>query len=147
MDAFASELNTILVDTFRTIMKIEENTVRKMKNSDLTISEVHVLEAVGKTGGPRTVSDIAQELGISLPSVTVAINKLAKKGYVSKSRCAKDGRQVLLSLTKAGVTIYQVHRYFHEQLVRNVSKGFDESEKALLLRAMRNLNDFFAKQG
>ena len=93
MDAFAAELNTILVDTFRTIMKIEENTVRKMKNSDLTISEVHVLEAVGKSGNP-SVSDIAQELDISLPSVTVAINKLEKKGYVSKSRCAEDGRQV-----------------------------------------------------
>lgn len=147
MDTFSTELNTILVDTFRTIMKIEENTVRKMKNSNLTISEVHVLESVGKGAGPRTVSDIAQDLEISLPSVTIAINKLEKKGYVQKSRSADDGRQVLLRLTKTGQTINQVHRYFHEQLVRNVSKGFDDGEKTLLLRAMRNLNAFFRKLG
>lgn len=147
MDAFSTELNTLLVETFRSIMKIEENTVRKMKNSDLSISEVHVIEAVGKGGdSPRTVSELAQDLEISLPSVTVAVNKLEKKGYLLKTRSADDGRQVLVSLTKTGHTIDHVHRYFHEQLVRSVAKDFNEDEKALLLRLMRNLNIFFKKQ-
>lgn len=145
MDEFSAELNTILVDTFRTIMKIEEETVKKMKNSNLTISEVHVIESVGKGAVPKTVSEIAQDLDISLPSVTNAINKLERKGYVEKNRSSNDGRHVFLKLTRTGETIHQVHRYFHEQMVRKVSKGFNSEEKTLLLRAMRNLNAFFRK--
>lgn len=146
MDAFSRELNTLLVDTFHQIMRVEENTVRKMKNSDLSISEVHVIESVAKPPeGKRTISDIAQDLGISLPSVTVAVNKLVKKGYVEKERCTEDGRQVNIRLTDTGHTINYVHRYFHEQMVRNVSGEFSSQERDVLLRAMRNLNAFFQK--
>ena len=46
----------------------------------MSISELHLVEAVGKCGGEgRTISGIAKELDITLPSVTVAINKLMKK--------------------------------------------------------------------
>ncbi len=83
LSAFEKELNEILVDTFRTILKVEEATLKGTGRIDLSISEMHLLETVGKYKEEgATISDIAQELGITLPSVTVAINKLARKGYV-----------------------------------------------------------------
>lgn len=147
MKAFAAELNTLLVDTFHEILRVEENTVKKMRGGNLSIGEVHVLEAVGSfQEEPPTISDIATRLAISLPSVTVAINKLATKGYVEKERNPSDGREIHIYLTKEGKTINAVHTYFHEQMVRNISGEFTPGEKEVLIRAMQKLNSFFRRK-
>jgi DNA-binding MarR family transcriptional regulator len=145
MDAFATELNTLLVETYHLIERVEENSVKKMRDGNLSINEVHVLEAVGKTGEPRTISELAADLDISLPSATVAVNKLVSKGFLEKQRGEVDGRQVLISLTKKGKTIDRVHRFFHEQMVKKVAAELSDEEKQVLLRAIRNLNRFFEK--
>jgi DNA-binding MarR family transcriptional regulator len=145
MDAFATELNTLLVETYHLIERVEENSVKKMRDGNLSINEVHVLEAVGKTGEPRTISELAADLDISLPSATVAVNKLVSKGFLEKQRGEVDGRQVLISLTKKGKTIDRVHRFFHEQMVKKVASELSDEEKQVLLRAIRNLNRFFEK--
>jgi hypothetical protein len=49
LDSFEKELNDILVDTFRSILKVEEDTLKRTL-IDLSISELHLLEAVGKNG-------------------------------------------------------------------------------------------------
>ena len=87
MNLFEHKLNELLVDTYRQISKIEEQAIHQTGRTDLSINELHLLEAVGKGSEKgRTISDLAQEQGITLPSVTAAVNKLAKKGYVEKSR-------------------------------------------------------------
>lgn len=145
MDSFSTELNTLLVETYHLIERVEENSVKKMRDGNLSINEVHVLEAVGKTGEPRTISELAADLDISLPSATVAVNKLVSKGFLEKQRGEVDGRQVLISLTKKGKTIDRVHRFFHEQMVKKVASELSDEEKQVLLRAIRNLNRFFEK--
>lgn len=146
LDSFEKELNDILVDTFRSILKVEEDTLRSTR-VNLSISELHLLEAVGKNREEgRTISDIAQELDVTLPSVTVAINKLLKKGYVQKVKSAGDGRMVLVTLTKLGRKMDNVHRHFHEQMVRKVSAGLSEEEKRVLTRGIVKLDEFFKKK-
>ena len=58
----------------------------------------------------RTISSIAEDLGISMPSVTVAINKLQAKGYVQKVRCEADSRVVYVKLTRSGKRADAAHR-------------------------------------
>ncbi len=140
------ELNTILVDTFRSILKVEEAALKRDELADLSISEMHLPEAIGKSPDGRTVSDIASELMVTLPSVTVAINKLAKKGYVEKFKSNHDGRVVYVRLTKLGKKIDSVHRYFHQQMIRAISSRLEEEEKAVLYKGVKALNEFFRVQ-
>lgn len=147
MDEFDNLLNSMLMETFSSITKVEEGALKSTGKTDLTINEMHLLEAVGKfkdKGG--TIGDLAQSMNITMPSVTVAINKLVKKGYVNKNRCQSDGRVVYVTLTKLGVKIDKVHRYFHEQLIRSVSKSINKDEKAVLLRGIGEINNFFQKK-
>ncbi|HHW89328.1 MAG TPA: MarR family transcriptional regulator, partial [Clostridiales bacterium] len=90
-----------------------------------------------------TISDIAQDLDITLPSVTVAINKLQRKGYVQKIKISEDGRKVNVVLTKLGKKVDAVHKYFHEQMTKDISKEFSKEEKSILLKGISKLNDFF----
>ncbi|WP_164918981.1 MULTISPECIES: MarR family winged helix-turn-helix transcriptional regulator [Acutalibacteraceae] len=146
LDSFEKDLNELLVDTFRSILKVEEDTLRSTK-IDLSISELHLLEAVGKNREQgRTISELAQELDITLPSVTVAINKLLKKGYVQKKKSGEDARMVYVILTKQGSKVDHAHRYFHRQMVRQVSSGFSEEEKQILARGIFKLDAFFKRK-
>lgn len=145
IDGFEYELNKMLVETYKLILKVEENTINSLKESDLTINAIHLLEAVGSSDEGVTISDIAQMLDITLPSVTAFVNKLEKKGYVNKVRCGEDGRRVLVSLTKQGNRVVAAHTYFHEQMVKNISKVFNNNEKEVLLVCIDKLNGFFRK--
>lgn len=143
LDSFEKDLNDILVDTFRSILKVEEDTLKSTR-IDLSISELHLLEAVGKnrTQG-RTISELAQDLDITLPSVTIAIKKLLKKGYVTKVKSDADARVVYVVLTKTGRKMDNAHRYFHRQMVRQVSGEFSDEEKKVLARGIAKLDEFF----
>jgi MarR family transcriptional regulator len=144
MNEFDNELNKMLVDTFRSILKIEEISLQDKGLQDLSISEMHLLEAVGKNKEEgRTVSDIAEELKITPPSVTNAINKLEKKGYVQKNRSKKDGRVVYITLTRLGKKMDSVHKYFHEQMIRSINKELNAKEKEIFLKGLKGINDYF----
>ena len=100
MDPFSRELNELLVSTYREITRIEELVLRGLSKNTLSISELHMLDVVGSKG--CTVTDIAQSMGISMPSATIAVKKLEKKGYVTKEKDVSDARKVLIRLTIEG---------------------------------------------
>jgi DNA-binding MarR family transcriptional regulator len=145
-DHFSETLNELLVNTYRTVLKVEEQMIKSMNGIDLSINELHMLESIGTSEGGATISDIARVIDITLPSVTVAIKKLEKKGYIQKVKSEEDGRVVRVTLTRLGRKIDSMHRYFHEQMIRNVAKEIPEDEKEILLKAMLNLNGFFKQR-
>lgn len=49
MDNFSAQLNDLLVGAYHSIGKLEELSLKSVKSVDLSISELHLLEAIGKT--------------------------------------------------------------------------------------------------
>lgn len=147
MDAFALALNDLLVNTFHDILKLEEESLAKASANQLSINEMHLLEAIakGKDLG-RSITDIARELSITLPSVTAAVNKLVKKSFVTKSKHESDKRLVLVFLTQEGKRAEAAHRFFHRAMVNAASQGLNEEEKAALLKGLTRLHQFFKDQ-
>ncbi len=144
MDAFNQELNRLLVMAYRKIVMLEEDIINLISGMELSISEMHMLEAVGENkdeGIP--LFELAQALRISAPTVTVAINKLQKKGYVEKSKSETDKRSVIVKLSRMGKKMNAAHRYFHEQMVRDIDRLLLPPEREGLLRGIVALNRFF----
>ena len=147
MNAFEQSLNHLLVDTFNYILKYEETSLKKNLRVPVTITEAHMIEAVGnQVNQETTVSGIASLLGIAMPTATVAVKKLEHKGFIKKIPCANDGRSTIISLTELGKKIERAHRLFHERLVRNISRQFADVEKEVLLHAVKTLSDFFKEK-
>lgn len=144
MDPFSNEVNEILVSTYREINRIEELVLRSLSKDNLSISELHMLDVVGRQG--CTVTDISQSMGVSMPSATIAIKKLEQKGYVTKERDPEDARRVCIRLTLLGRKAEAAHHWFHRQMVHNIGKAFDPEEREVLLRAIRGLNTFFKEK-
>jgi DNA-binding MarR family transcriptional regulator len=144
MDTFNRELNQLLVMAYRKINKLEEGILNSVSGMDLSISEMHLLEAVGeKKGEGIPLYELAQRMELSPPTVTVAINKLSKKGFVVKSKSERDKRSVIVELTRIGKKMNAAHRYFHEQMVRDIDKLLTPTEREGLLRGIQLLNQFF----
>ena len=91
----------------------------------------------------KTVSEIAEFLKVAKPTVTVAVSKLEKKGYLQRSGSEEDGRVVRVTLTREGRKVYLYHEQYHMTMVRELEQAFDEEEKEILMRAIDKLNRFF----
>jgi DNA-binding MarR family transcriptional regulator len=112
----------------------------------LSISEVHLIEAAfSKDSTGKTISEISQTLGITLPSVTISVNKLIKKGYLLKEKSSEDGRSVIIKLTREGSRIYRAHRFFHMKMVEEISSHLTAGERELMLSGIKKLNEYFRK--
>lgn len=147
MDQFCKELNVFFVESFNSILKLEEDVIRASGTNHLTISELHMLEAIGKcTPEENTVSTVAAQLGITMSSVTIGVNKLIQKGYAQKSKNQKDGRSVHLHLTESGQRMEALHRGFHERMVEAIARELSAQEQQLMSHVMGKLADFFRKQ-
>jgi DNA-binding MarR family transcriptional regulator len=146
MSDFETNLNTVLTDTFNSILKYEETSLKTISSIPVTVTEVHIIETIAKKGDSTTVSEIASSLGIAASTATVAIKKLVSKGFVSKVPCAADGRRSIITLTEFGKRVDRAHSIFHRKMVRNISSGFSDEEKSILLNAVNKLSVFFKKK-
>ncbi len=147
MDAFVNELNRLLVETYRIAGKIEQIMLEDLSDGKLSMSEMRAIESVG--GGRqagRTVTDIAQELDITPPSVTTMIKRLEMKGYVVKRRSGSDGRQVCISLTEQGFRAYVGYRFVQRKMINAVRASIREDEGPTLMHALQGLNGFFRQK-
>ena len=143
---FGLMLNELLVDTFNSIKRIEENSLQARHDIKLTISEYHLIESVGRGyEHGRSISHIASDLGISNATVTIGVNKLIKKGLLEKYRSLHDGRVVFVKLTREGRRINAGHRLFHQHMISNLGKEFDDDELKLLMRCFEKMNGYFKR--
>lgn len=141
MEPNLETINDYLVSVFNDILTIEESELKKSQFNDLSITEMHTIEAIGMYK-KKTSSEVAKELSITVGTLTVAINNLVKKGYVERLRSEDDRRVVKLGLTKKGKLLFRVHQHFHREMVKNILNGMDKAEEKALLKALKNLHDF-----
>ncbi|HLQ40140.1 MAG TPA: MarR family transcriptional regulator [Tetragenococcus sp.] len=141
MAADLTKINDLLVDVFNDILVIEESELKKSQFKDLSITEMHTLEAIGMYK-KKTTSEVARQLSITVGTLTTAINRLAKKDYVERLRSEDDRRVVKLGLTKKGRLVFRVHRHFHMEMVKAILKDMDNEESVALQKALDNLHAF-----
>ncbi len=138
-------LNYLLVDLFNDILQIEQNALKGGNFSDLSVTEMHTIEAIGMRES-RSMSEVAEDLSITVGTLTTAINKLINKGYVERKRIEEDRRVVLIQLTKKGKLAYRIHEKFHKDMVKNTIEGLSEEEEEVLIKSLEKLNNFFKEK-
>ncbi len=145
--SFSDELNALLVSTFRSIERYEERSLRSFYGMDLSISDAHVIEVVGRGGSGRphgvTVGAVAEALEVRNPTATTAVNRLVAKGFLVKERSTGDLRSVNVRLTRAGRRAFRLHSLFHRRMINAVAGTLDPQERRALASGIRKLESFF----
>ena len=94
-------VDTLLSDTFNSILRIEERSLKNRLTDGLSIAELHTIVAVG-LHEINSMKVVASRLDVTMATLTAAMNKLERKGFVERSRSEIDRRQVLVQLTSKG---------------------------------------------
>ena len=141
MDTY-NQLNEVLVHLFNHTLKIEEESLIKDEFKDISMNDMHIIEAVGD-GEPKNMSSIARIVGVTVGTLTIAMNNLVKKGYVIRTRSEKDRRVVLISLADKGKKAFRRHEEFHLQMVQAMRQGLDDEQCRVLMQALKNLRTHF----
>ena len=142
MERHRNVVNELLVKIFNEILQIEEKTLRSGHFSDLSVREMHTIETIGRKN-QRMMSEVAQDLGITVGTLTTSINRLIKKGYVDRKIIEEDRRVVLVELTKKGKVAHRLHDRFHNEMVKTMMDGLSEDEKEVLINSLEKLNIYF----
>lgn len=139
------QLNAFLVEVFHSILRSEAQDLKALGYKDLSISEMHVIEAVCQLepAGANSARGIAQLLSITPGTLTTAINVLEKKGYLLRSPDPHDRRRIRVTSTERGRQAENDHRRIHNRLVDSVAGLLDEEETRVLLRALQSITEFF----
>lgn len=138
-------LNRLLVQLFNDILHIEEKAMKNTEFTDLSITEIHTIEAIG-TEGNRTMGEIAHDLRITVGTLTTAINRLIKKGYVERKRIEEDRRVVLVSLTESGKAVFLTHSVFHKEMIDEILENFQGEDLEVLNKILGKAIRFFERK-
>lgn len=142
MDHSYRALNGVLVELFKDIMDIEEDAIITGEFKDISNNDMHIIEAIG-IDEPKNMSSIAKKMSVTMGTLTISMNSLVKKGYVSRERSEKDRRVVYIQLTEKGIRAYHHHASFHEEMIEAVVKGLADKEREILVTALVQLKEFF----
>ena len=145
MDTYKT-LNEVLVNLFRDVMDIEQKAIITEEFQDITNNDMHIIEAIGMNE-PKNMSTIAREISVTVGTLTIAMNSLVKKGYVTRCRSTQDRRVVHISLSEKGVKAYYHHKHFHEQMIQGVVEVLTEEELQALIKALTKLDSWFRSFG
>lgn len=138
-------VNELLTSTFNSITRIEERSLKNRLTHDLSIAEIHTLEAIGMHD-KKPMKDVASQLGVTLATVTAAVNKLERKGYVVRQRGEQDRRQMLVSLESSGRKALRTHDMFHKKMIDSALAGLTHEESRAFARAVANIKQFFDQE-
>lgn len=138
-------LNDLLVKLFNNILTFEEDALITDEFSDISLNDMHVIEAIG-INQKKNMSSIAKMLDVTVGTLTIAMNNLVKKGYVKRVRSAKDRRVVLVSLTDKGDRAFNHHEIFHDKMIQDIMNRLDSEQMDVLVEALHSIQDYFTKK-
>ena len=135
-------LNELLVQLFKNIMEIEEKYLITPEYKDISVNDMHILEAIG-IKEPKSMSAVAKLMSVTTGTLTKSMDGLSDKAYVNRERGKKDKRVVFVTLTEKGRKAYRHHESFHRNMIARIKDGISEQETTVLIYALAKLKDYF----
>lgn len=145
MNPYEERIHALMTDIFDRILVTEQKALHKGIFHDLSLSEMHALEAIGLYDRPM-MSETAAKLRVTTGTLTVAVNRLVRKGYVDRQRDETDRRIVRIQLTRKGKLACRMHHKFHTLLVDRLVSPLDEDGRAVLLSTLGEIARFVEEQ-
>jgi DNA-binding MarR family transcriptional regulator len=120
------------------VEKVLEESISQSDFSDLTQQQFHYLQVIVRMKNPN-LTELAGELGITKPTVTVLVDKLVEKGYVSRVKSDEDRRTVHLHINKKGARINALREVAYNRIAEKIKSGLSETETAIFTELLKKL--------
>ena len=88
---------------------------------------------------PMSMTDLAGHMGVAVATMSLAIDRLERKGYVRRDRDPADGRRVFVRATPAGVRVRDAKSVLDPVRVEQVLAQLSPADRASALKGLQLL--------
>ena len=133
----ASELMVQVQEIMRRYRRRQRDFVKEV-DSDLNHREIDTLIRLG-LDGECTMSQLAQEIVLSMSSATMIVDKLVQKRIVSREHSSADRRVVMIRLTPEGTETFKTIYDEFVRIGRTMLESLSDHEQDTLLHLYRKI--------
>jgi DNA-binding MarR family transcriptional regulator len=109
--------------------------IEKYNISQLTLKQIEYLKKFDEHEYV-TISQLAEDLNLSKPSITEMVKKFIQLDCVKKEQCSHDARVYYLFLTEKGKRIARLEQIANEDFIKRVKNCLSEEDISLLIELL-----------
>jgi DNA-binding MarR family transcriptional regulator len=141
-DASPAECAAWLVEVAPSVVRVLRMRMRAAM-PPLTMSQFRALMFLDGHRG-CTVTALATHLGTTLPTASVLVDRLVRRGWVVRTTPTANRRETRLSLTRRGTAIVEAARDTARRQVAQILRRLPRDTRAALRRGLVALHEAFA---
>jgi DNA-binding MarR family transcriptional regulator len=109
----------------------------------LSQNELGVLRSLSTAS--RRITELAAEERVTQPGITLLVNRLADRGWVTRVSDPSDGRAVLVSLTTDGAQAFERLRTEYRAMLSEEMASLDDRDIDTLARSIDILDELISR--
>jgi DNA-binding MarR family transcriptional regulator len=134
-----------VLDTVPLVMRSIRNELRSHRNQDLSIPQFRILMFVKNHTEP-SISDVAEHIGLTLPTLSKMIDLLVARQWVTRTQCLADRRRMQLGLTERGQAMLAESLASTRANLAECFEGLPENDLDRVIQAMQLLQELFSSE-
>ncbi len=131
-----------ILDIIPAVMRTIRNRMRQEASFELTVVQFRALARTVRTGG-LSVSDVAEHVGLTLPSASKLVDGLVKRGYMRRRIHPNDRRISIIEPTVKGKRALQTARGAARRHLATMLEHLPNRDRAVIATAMEALRPIF----
>ncbi len=104
----------------------------------LSAHQASILDHLDEVDG-MALMDLARHMGVTAGTMSVAVERLVRKGYVRRTRSREDQRRVELRLSEAGLRVRSQQSVLEPELVESLLAELTTADRIEALRGLQML--------
>ncbi len=106
--------------------------------ADVSAHQASVLDHLDEVD-PVSMTGLAGHMGVTVATMSLAIDRLERRRYVRRDRDTQDGRRVLLRITPAGVRVREAKSVLDPVRVKEVLAQLSPADREAALKGLELL--------
>lgn len=139
----ADECARELIEVIPEVMQVIRTEIRGQRGPDLSVLQIRVLAFLNRNPG-APLSAVAEQVGLTLPSMSTQVTGLVERALVHRAVAATDRRYVTLTLTPKGQAVLQAALRGAQVSVAQMVARLSADERATLVEALQLLRSIFS---
>lgn len=124
------------------VIRVIRNKMRQNRAPALTVPQFRTLAFVQSKEGV-SLSQVAEFIGLTLPSTSTLVDGLVKRGLVTRETHPTDRRRLTLTVTPTGRQLMQAARKHTQEYLAEQLERMPEADQATITSAMALLKQVF----
>ena len=128
------------------ILRIIRTVIRSGRAPDLSVQQFRSLFFLNLQPG-STLSDMAENIGLTLPSMSKMIDNLVARELVTRHMCPTDRRRIRLMLTASGKALIDQALLAVQSALAERLTDLPAGERTAIARTMQTLRPIITPEG